>query len=193
MDNKGTKTAKTIPEIDVPDNETDLTKAEVEMDNFAPIFVETEKMFDRLADLTGEIAHKAFGFFRQRGGEFGHQLEDWFRAESEILLPVPVEITETKDNINIRVAVPGFKPEEIEVSIKDEILILSGKTEIEKKEEDENTIFSEWSSNKFCRQLILPSKVEAEKVKAKLKNGVLQMTLPKIATDKEIQITVNAD
>lgn len=194
MNNEATKTVKE-DETTATGDENALTKpakAEVKTGGFEPVLVEAEKMFERITNLTKETTHKAYEFFQRRGGEFGRELDDWFRAESEILLPVQVEITETKEQINIRAAVPSFKPEEIEVSVKDNLLILSGETETEEKKEDENTIFSEWRSNKFCRQLMLSSEVDAKKVTANLKDGVLRLTLPKIPAQEATQVPVNA-
>lgn len=159
---------------------------------FKPILVEAEKMFERLAEITRETGHRAFEFFQRRGGEFGRELDDWFRAESEVLLPIKVEVTETDDQINVRVAIPGFKPKDIEVSVKENILILSGETESSKKREDENMVFSEFRSNKFCRQIRLSSDVDADKVAANLKDGVLQLTLPKLPVREAKQVPVNA-
>jgi HSP20 family protein len=69
---------------------------------------------------------------------------------------------------------------------------LSGKSEKEEKREDENIIYSEWKSNRFLRQLTLPSAVDADKVKAQLKSGILELTLPKIAPKEAKQIAVSA-
>ena len=160
--------------------------------NFSPVLVEAEKMFDKLTDLTRETAHKAYEFFQKRGGEWGRELDDWFNAEREVLMPVTVEINENTDHFTVRAAVPGFKPEEIEVSVKDDVLILSGATEIEEKKEDENTVYSEWRSNRFFRQIPLKSEVNAEKVEATLKDGILQLTLPKLPAREPKQIAVNA-
>ncbi len=157
-----------------------------------PFFVEAEKMFERMAELTKETAFKAFEFFRQRGGEFGKELEDWFRAESEILRAVPVEVTESDKNVYVTAAVPGFKPEEIEISVKDNLLILSGKTEKHDEKTDANVVYTDWESNRFLRQLTLPSMVAAEDVKAELKDGILQLTLPKIASQEAKHIAVTA-
>lgn len=188
MNNEATKTVKET--VGTSDEKALATKASGE---FTPIFVEAEKMFERIANLTRETTGKAYEFFQKRGNEFGRESEDWFRAESEILRSVPVEITETKDAINVRAAVPGFKPEEIEVSLQENLLILSGETESEEKITDENTIYSEWRSNKFCRQLTLSSEIDAEKVTANLKDGVLQLTLPKIPVREATQVPVNAE
>lgn len=171
---------------------TPKTTKEGKAEGFKPVLVKAEKMFERLADITKETAHKAFEIFQRRGGEFGRELDDWFRAESEVLLPVKVEVTETDDRINVRAAVPGFKSEDIEVSVKDNILILSGETESSEKREDENMVFSEFRSNKFCRQLTLSSEVDEKKVEAKLKDGVLQLALPKVPAKEATQVPVNA-
>jgi HSP20 family protein len=194
MNEQGTKSAK-IDEIGTINNEQALekiSKTEDKADDFSPIFIEAEKMLERLAETTRETTRKAFEYFQRRGGEYGRELDDWFKAESEVLLPVPVDLTETEDNIKIRAGVPGFKPEEIEVSINGKTLILSGKTETEEQKKDENTIVREWSSNRFCRQLTLSSEVDADKVKAKLKDGVLKLKLPKIPHHIATNISVEA-
>src|SRR5262249_37447213 len=98
-----------------------------------PFFIEAETMLDRMSDLTRETSQKAFEFFMDRGGTLGSRFDDWLHAEMELLRPVPVEISETKEFVNIRAAVPGFKPEEIELSIKDNDLFLSGETKFENK------------------------------------------------------------
>jgi HSP20 family molecular chaperone IbpA len=157
---------------------------------FSPIFVEAEKMFERFNHLNREIGQKAFELFLKRGGEFGKAFDDWFEAESEVLMPVPIEIIENKDRFDVRATVPGFKPEEIEVSVKDNFLILSGKTETETRKEDENAVFEQWHSNRFFRALPLSKEVDADKVKATLKDGVLQLTLPILPDDRPKQIAV---
>ena len=157
-----------------------------------PMFVEFEKMFDRMAEITRQTASRAFDFFRQRGGEWGRELDDWFKAENELLRPVPIEMKEVDNNIILRAAVPGFKPEEIEVSVKDNNLIISGQTEISEKKDEENLILNEWKSNRFFRQLTLPSPVDPDAVKAVLKDGLLELTLPKIEASPAKNIEVSA-
>lgn len=147
---------------------------------FGPTFVEAEKMFDRMAEMTRQVAQRAFEFFTQRGGELGRELDDWFKAETELLRQVPVEMTEDDRNVTVRASVAGFKPEEIEISIKDNVLMMSGKTEREEKRESEKTFYSEWNSDRFCRTLTLPQDVDADRAKAKLNDGVLEVIAPKI-------------
>jgi HSP20 family molecular chaperone IbpA len=183
--------AENVSKEVVLNKQTAMTKPEAG-ENAFPMFVEAEKMFERLAELTKETTQRAFEYFIKRGGDFGKEFEDWFRAEAEILLPVKIEITETDKQINVSAMVPGFKPEEIEISVKDNILILSGETRKEDKKEDENTVYSEWRSNRFFRQLTLPAEVNADKVKANLKDGILHLKLPKAAPREVKQIAVSA-
>lgn len=157
-----------------------------------PVFVEAEKMLERLTEITGDITKRAYDFFRDRGGEFGKEVDDWFRAENEILRPVPVEITESDGNIFVRAAVAGFKPEEIEVSVKDDMLFLSGTTEAREEKKETETIVREWSSNRFCRQFTLPSPVMEDKVTAKLADGMLELTLPKAEAHEATKVAVTA-
>lgn len=160
--------------------------------DFLPSFVEADRMLERFTDLSREIGSKAFEFFLKRGGEMGREFDDWLRAESEVLHPVSVEVTETQKQYKIQATVTGFKPEEIEISIKDNTLILSGQTQTEEKREGENTVYSERRSNRFFRMIPLSSEVNADKVKATLKDDVLQLTLPKKPETKEKRIAVNA-
>lgn len=156
----------------------------------SPMIVEAEKMFDRISDLTSKTAQRAYELFRNRGVELGTQLDDWFRAEAEILRPTPVKISETDDTVKISAEVPGFKPDEIEVSVKDNLLILTGETKSEEKQEGEDTFYSEWRSKHFCRQLTLPSEVETGSVEALLKDGILQMSFKKKAAEEAVKVAI---
>ncbi len=93
-----------------------------------PIFVEAEKLFEQMKDFSQSVARRAYDFFELRGRELGHELEDWFRAESEMLRPVPVEITENNEQITVRAEVPGVSAHEIKVSVEPEHLIISGRS-----------------------------------------------------------------
>ena len=158
--------------------ETQLTKTDPPK-AAAPVIVDAEKMIEKLAEITKETAAKAYDFFVERGAQLGTHLEDWLRAEAEMLRAAPAKITETPDMVNVMIAVPGFKADEIEVSVKDNLLIVSGKTEDEVKTEEENTFYSEWRSDRFLRKLDLPAPVETANIDAKLKDGVLRLTLKK--------------
>jgi len=167
---------------------TDLQKVEEPAKNLIPIT--PFEMFDKFADVTREIANLAFTFFRDRGGEFGKELEDWLRAENQILRPVPFEMTESEDKFLLTAPLPDFKPEEIEVSIKDNVLVISGKTEIATENENEETVLREWKSDRFFRQLTLPENVAPDTVTAEFAYGILKLVMPKAPEPKAEKIAV---
>jgi len=171
--------------------ETKLAKTEPK-NSGSPVFVEAEKMFEKLAEITRETTVRAYDFFMTRGSQFGSHFEDWLRAEAETLRAAPVKITDTKDMVNVTVAVPGFKPNEIEISVKDDLLIVSGETKAEDKREDESTFYSEWRSDRFMRKLVLPTRVETSDIDAKLKDGVLSLALKKRAEEEAVKVAVKA-
>jgi len=171
---------------------TALAKEPVAPEAKMPAFVEIEKMLDRMAAYTMETSRKAYDFFLARGNEWGNHFDDWLKAEMEVLRPTPLEITETEENISVRASVPGFKPEEIEISLKDDLLIMSCEHRTEDKREDEKTILNEWHSNRFFRQMMLPSEVETDGVQAKLKDGILLLELKKKAAKDAAKIAVQA-
>jgi len=69
--------------------------------------------FKRAQEINDLIARRAYELFESRGFAHGHDLEDWLRAESEILLNVPVDITETETEVTIRAEVPGFSEKDL--------------------------------------------------------------------------------
>lgn len=98
-------------------------------------------------------------------------------------MPVPaVEMKETAKAFKLTVEVPGIEPEDIEVHVDGEILIISGEKKEEREEKEENYLYSERSYGAFERRLQVPAGADAGKIKAQVRKGVLQITLPKSAT-----------
>lgn len=172
---------KVTKEIEPVDTTHELTEGQRTANS--PMFVEAERLLERMAEITTEIGHRAFEFFRLRGGEFGRELDDWFNAEREVLRSVLVDMTETDSNVLVTAAVPGFKPEEIEISIKENLLIITGKTETKQRTDEENVVLDEWKSNRFLRQFTLPTPVDPVNATATLKDGILSLTMPKTAAE----------
>jgi HSP20 family protein len=155
-----------------------------------PLFVEAEKLFEQMKELTRSIASRAYEFFEARGREFGHDLEDWVRAESEVMRRVPVEIKESENRITVRAEVPGFAANEIKVSVESDRLAISGSTEKASEEKTEQTLHSEFSSSRFCRELRLPAEIDPSKTAAVLKDGILELSLAKAAEGKAVNVEV---
>ncbi len=123
--------------------------------------------------------------------------DPFFRAPLGTLLgrmepAVPLEIVEHEDGIEIRAAVPGFKPEEIEVQLQGDLLTLRGTVEAQREEEKGNCYLREWKAESFQRVVQLPGTVDPEKAEAHFVNGVLTLKLPKILEQMARKIEVKA-
>jgi HSP20 family protein len=115
-------------------------------------------------------------------------MEDWFEAEKELLHPVPINITETGESIEVKAEVPGFNEKELEVNVEGRRLTITGKRESSKEEKKSKTVYSETRSDNVFRVIDLPGDIETEKTTATLKNGMLQLTMPKAAKARTIKV-----
>lgn len=154
---------------------------------------EFEKMFDRMREMQEMVSRRAFELFERGGRIFGRDLENWFKAESELLHPVDVSIEETDEGLKVQAEVPGFKAEELEVSVEPHRLTIAGKRETEKEEMKRGkTIYSERRAARIMRVIELPTEVDTAKVSATLKDGVLEFTMPKAVPARKIAIEKRA-
>jgi HSP20 family molecular chaperone IbpA len=153
-----------------------------------------ENLMDRINKTSQAITRRAYEIFEGNGRRFGHDVEDWFKAEMDMLHPTHVNIAEAEDSLEVKAEVPGFSEKEIEVSVEPHRLTITGKreTETEREEKKTKTVYSEFCSNQILRTVDLPATVDAEKTTATLKNGVLQLTMPKTAKAKTIEIKPKA-
>jgi HSP20 family protein len=102
-----------------------------------------------------------------------------------------LDVHEDKDSFSIRMELPGMKREDIEVSLQDGALVISGERKEEKITEGTEVHRQERFYGRFSRALTLPSAVAGDKVKAQYKDGILTVTLPKAEEAKPKAITVS--
>ncbi len=116
---------------------------------------------------------------------FRHDREnvsDWMPA---------VDIREEEDRYVVQADVPGVKPEDIEITMEDGVLSLSGTREASTREERKGYSRVERVSGKFFRRFTLPDGVDAEEVSARSNNGVLEISIPKQPQAQSRRINVN--
>jgi HSP20 family protein len=103
-----------------------------------------------------------------------------------------VDISENENSLYVDVEIPGMKKEDIKVSLEHNVLSLRGEKKHEKEVKDENYHRWERSYGSFARSFELPIPVQADKIKASYKSGVLHIELPKAeeVKPKEIPIEV---
>jgi len=105
----------------------------------------------------------------------------------------PVDIYETENNIVLKAELPGIDPKDVEIRVEDNTLYLKGERKHEKEVKEENYHRVERSYGSFARSFSLPNSIDADKVKAEYKDGLLTLSMPKReeAKPKTIKIDVS--
>lgn len=137
-------------------------------------------------------------FFGLRGlqDEMNRVFSDFFDETGEKPLAVfnpAVDLVDTADSLQVKMELPGVKKEDVEITLKDDTLLVKGEKKEEREEKDENRYYVERNYGTFSRALNLPSTVQFDKVKAVFNDGVLEITLPKAEEEKARQVEIKVD
>jgi len=103
-----------------------------------------------------------------------------------------VDMYQNKDEIIVKAAIPGVRPDDIDIQVTGDILTIKGELKDEEKIEEGNYLRKERRYGQFCREFSLPTQVSADKAKAEFEHGVLTLHLPKSEAAKPKSITVKA-
>jgi HSP20 family protein len=112
------------------------------------------------------------------------------QEEREGLWAPIVDIEEDNDSIMVKAEIPGMSKEDIKVSVQSNILTITGERKHESETKNKTFHRVERSYGKFSRMITLPTDVDADKVKANYKDGILSITLPKPEAVKPKHIDV---
>jgi HSP20 family protein len=151
----------------------------------APVRQSFEDLFD---NIFSSITRRAFEFFEADGRGLGNDWDHWFRAESEILHPVRLDLKESDNDYTVRMEVPGFTPKDLEIKVEPHRVSIAGKRETKEEEKKGKTVRSELRSDQILRSIDLPADLDTTKVSATLKDGVLTIDLPKAPHAKAVRI-----
>jgi HSP20 family molecular chaperone IbpA len=148
----------------------------------APQLVLTDQLLERGNGLREAIAHRAFEIFENRGRTMGNDLEDWFRAEGDLLHTAHLELVESEDALLLRAEVPGFRSEDLQVGVEPRRLTISGKRYGRMRPVVQRLIYCESCPNELFRVLYLPVDVDPRRAMVAVTDGVLELAVPKAVT-----------
>src|SRR5713226_6449257 len=134
------------------------------------------------------IARRAYELFESSGFTHGRALEDWLRAESEILLQAPVDVTENENGFTIRTDMPRFDEKDPEVRVAPRTLCITGKRQELSDQKEGTTIYSERRSKHIFRVVGLPFEIDPGTVNATVSDGLLEIKLLKVGLSKKVPL-----
>jgi HSP20 family protein len=139
---------------------------------------ELESLQRRMEELFNGLSERFSGGARPRSVWGG---EEWMPA---------IESHVDNGNLIVKMDLPGVDPKEVSISVTGNQLTIEGERKREEKKEEKDYSYREVAYGKFSRSMTLPEAVDADKVKAAYKNGVLEVTIPvpKQLAAKKIQI-----
>ena len=129
------------------------------------------EMMDRLAD---EPFFAAPQLWRQGGNNF----------------PLALDVIEDDNHYTVKASLPGINPEDVEITLTDNVLTIKGEIKQESDDQQKNYHVRERRYGSFMRSITLPVTVNSEQVEATHENGVLTLTLPKTEAVKPKRIAV---
>lgn len=113
---------------------------------------------------------------RMFGSLFSDIFDESFLTRGPTLNSPPLNIIEREGGYDVQLAVPGFKKEDIGISVKDDLLTISGKSTTEKV--DEKFVHREVSMSQFARSITLPQGAQTDAIRASHEDGVLTVSIP---------------
>jgi HSP20 family protein len=143
--------------------------------------------------------------YRDQAGLFGLQRLNRFLDEAFAGMPIPeqgsvitsawfapTDVSEDAESIRISMELPGVEPDEVRLSLENNILTIRGEKRHEFEQENERVHRFERTYGTFERTFVLPSTVDPEKIEARYENGVLLVTVPKAERAKPREIRVKS-
>ena len=140
--------------------------------------------FNELRRMQETMNHlwRGFGAGTTAGTTEGQEMETW---------AVPLDVVQQGDNVVIRASMPGVNPDNIDVSIEDNVLTIRGESAHESEHKEGNYLMRERRSGSFYRALRLPDTLDSDRAQPHYEHGVLSITFPRMESKraKRLQIT----
>ena len=120
--------------------------------------------------------------FGTGGGETGN-VENW---------AIPLDVVQQGDNFIVKASVPGVNPEDIDVSIENDVLTIRGQTKEAREHQEGNYLMRERRTGSFYRALRLPDTVDSEKAQPHYEHGVLSITFPRLESKQARRLHITS-
>jgi HSP20 family protein len=131
-----------------------------------------------------------FGELGELQSRFDRMFDRWLDGHERAWTPA-IDVVRENGHLVVRADIPGMKPEEVKIEVEDDILTVSGEHTESKEEKDTNYVRRERRYGSFSRSMALPAGVDAKKIKARTRDGVVEVTIPLPKEAKKETVTIN--
>jgi HSP20 family protein len=114
-------------------------------------------------------------------------------SEGTAMFQPPMDVVEGENEITVTLDVPGFKSEDVEVNVTEDLLTIRGKMSEDREEAKRRYHLRERRYSEFGRSLAIPNKIKPDRATATFRNGVLTVTLPKTEEVKTRSVQVRVE
>jgi HSP20 family protein len=133
--------------------------------------------YDPLSEMNRLFGEMFGGPARRQGtGQEQQQVTGWAPA---------IDVVQRDEDLVVRAEIPGARPEDVDITVQDGVLTISGKLEEEREEERQGYLVRERRSGTFRRSLQLPQNVDEDQINARFENGILEVAIPGAAAGRE--------
>ena len=145
-----------------------------------------ESVLDEIKNMEDRVAQRAYQIFLNRGEIHGFDLDDWMTAKQELSWTPAVEVWEKGSECVIRVALPGVNPEQIDMRITPEELLIKAATHHGHAGKEGKVHLCEFCPGELFRCVRFPTKVNPDRVNVEYSNGLLSLRA-EIVKEEEAQ------
>lgn len=136
----------------------------------------TDNLFDEIDQLQRQINERAYDLFCNRAGGYGGALNDWLRAERELIWTPSVEVRQKDGRFEIVAALPGVDVKDVNVRVTPEDVLIKTSVNHEHTSQDGTVHVCEFESGRAFRSIHLPEKIDPDSAKAQYRDGLLHVT-----------------
>jgi len=144
-------------------------------------------LFESLNELEEAIRQRAFGLFSERGTAHGGEMEDWLRAERELVWVPQSEAMEDDKQFRLRLIVPGLEAQDLQITAMPDAIIVQA----EGASKEASTVpFRELRRRKLFRRFDFEEPIDPGRTEASLAKGILEIVASKAAPAKQVKVAV---
>jgi HSP20 family molecular chaperone IbpA len=147
-------------------------------------------LFESLNEVQEAIRQRAFGLFEERGTAHGGGMEDWLRAESELVWVPKSETMEDDKQFRLRLIVPGLEAKDLQITATPDAIIVQAEALSKESKETGPVPFRELRDRKLFRRFEFGEPIDPARTEASLTKGILEIVASKAAPAKQVNVAI---